>query len=181
MAGDLLLAQDGDLDALTRVVVTSSADIRRFVVWLGVRPDDLDDVLQETFLKAFRGIGSFRGDSAGLSWLLTIARRVCLDRAATRARVDRLEGEVGRRVVVTPSQTGAVETELLIARLPVAFREAFVLVRMWGLSYDEAAEVLDCPRGTVQSRVARARHALADMVTATSTPEATASVDPLVS
>ena len=158
---DLVLAQDGDARAFDRFVRATEADVRRFCQWLCQPGPDLDDLVQETYVRAFRGVTSFRAASSARSWLLTIARRVCADHVGRRVR-DR------RNVTVVPVAPDRIECSSgffdladEVQRVPVAYRDAFVLVAVMGFSYDEAGRILDCPRGTVQSRVARARLHLA--------------------
>lgn len=165
---DLLLAQDGDDTAFGRMVTSCDADIRRFCAWSGVPANDADDVVQETFLRAFRGLGSFRGDSTARSWLLTIARRVFLDFADRKAKDMKVVSHLVTSSLTVSNSVSADEAELvglhdLVSRLPGEFREAFVLVRIFGFKYDEVSSIVGCPRGTVQSRVARARECLADL------------------
>lgn len=168
---DLLLAQDGDHQAFSRFVSATADDVRRFCVWFSRPGDDLDDLAQETYFRAYRGMRGFRGDSSARSWLLTIARRVCLDHAERGEREKRRLGALEPFVRVSVDVESTSELEFLVARLSNHHREAFVLVRLFGYSYDEAARVLGCPRGTVQSRVARARLQLASMVTDSSPSE----------
>lgn len=154
--------------AFGRVVTSCEADIRRFCAWSGVSANDVDDVVQETFMRAFRGLASFRGDSTARSWLLTIARRVFLDFSHRRAKEAKVVSLLMTSSLTVSNLVSADEVELvgwhdLVSRLPGEFREAFVLVRIFGFRYDEVASILGCPRGTVQSRVARARYFLADL------------------
>ena len=65
---DLVLAQDGDPDAFRRVVVATETDVRRFCAWLCQPGFDLDDLVQETYVRAFRGVASFRSESNGLAY-----------------------------------------------------------------------------------------------------------------
>lgn len=137
-------------------------------MWSGVTGNDVDDVVQETFLRAFRGLVSFRGDSTARSWLLSIARRVYLDFSHQRAKDMKVISHLMTSSLTASNIVSADEAELfglhdLVSRLPNEFREAFVLVRIFGFKYDEVASILGCPRGTVQSRVARARRFLADL------------------
>ena len=163
---ELLLAQDGDDDAFSRVVSMCEADVRRFSSWFSSSGHEVDDVTQETFLRAYRGLQSYRGDSVATSWLLSIARRVCLDFAEKKKKEKSLAKQLMQAHAMNDDEGHSVEIHYLIAALPPQFREAFVLVRILGYRYEEAAIVLDCPRGTVQSRVARARHLLIQQVTA---------------
>jgi RNA polymerase sigma-70 factor (ECF subfamily) len=163
---DLLLAQDGDDDAFSRVIRLCEADVRRFSSWFSSSGHEVDDVAQETFLRAYRGLQSYRGDSTATSWLLSIARRVCLDFAEKRTKEESLTKKLMQMQAMNEDEGYSIEIRHLIASLPLQFREAFVLVRILGYRYEEAAIVLNCPRGTVQSRVARARYLLAQQVTA---------------
>jgi RNA polymerase sigma-70 factor (ECF subfamily) len=158
---ELFLAQDGDVGAFGRFVTATDGDVRRFCAWFTRPGTEIDDLVQETFLRAFRGMNSFSGRSRATSWLLTIARRVCLDAADRKRRDDVVSNELLVSVPNTHDTTADVVGALLLEDLPEMFREAFVLVRIFGFGYDETAEILGCPRGTVQSRVARARLALA--------------------
>lgn len=169
---DMLLAQDGDDAAFARLVAATEPDVRRFCAWFTRPGHDIDDLVQETFLRAFRGLNSFTGRSTATAWLLTIARRVCLDLAERRRRDDLITTELSSLTALSLSvgfvgDLGAdVVGALLLEELPEPFREAFVLVRILGFGYDEVAEILGCPRGTVQSRVARARVMLAEAIRA---------------
>ena len=154
---DLVLAADGDPSAFDRVVRATERDVRRFLSWWGQPGDDLDDLVQETYLRAFRGLSTFRGDAPARSWLVSIARRATADHVARGARIKRSAAAVADCPVVVSSSIGAAELVDVIRSLPQDQLEAFVLVRVMGYSYDEAACIIGCPRGTVQSRVARAR------------------------
>jgi RNA polymerase sigma-70 factor (ECF subfamily) len=175
---DVLLAQDGDDAAFARFVATTEPDVRRFCSWFTRPGHDIDDLVQETYLRAFRGLNSFSGRSTATAWLLTIARRACLDLAERKRRDESIMTGLSSlsglsSAIESFGDLGAdIVGALLIEELPDAFREAFVLVRILGFGYDEVAEILGCPRGTVQSRVARARMALATAVQASSNHEA---------
>ena len=119
-----------------------------------------DDVTQEVFLRAYRALPAFRGDSSARTWLLSIARRTCADAVRDLRRRRRLAA-VMERPVTEPDFARSVSVEALLDGLDPERRVAFVLTQVIGLSYVEAAEVCDCPIGTIRSRVARAR---ADLV-----------------
>lgn len=158
---DLLLAQDGDREAFSRVVLATQDDVRRFCAWRNLHSNDLDDVVQETFLRAYRNIDKYSYGSPYRSWLLTIARNTCADHFRKISQQSRnLETVRPFALFHQEDATKAVALEQMILSLPEVFREAFVLVRLMGFSYHEAAEIIGCPRGTVQSRVARARETL---------------------
>ncbi len=164
----LVAARGGDRDALERFVAESQADVWRLCRYLGDRAV-ADDLAQETYERALRSLHRYRSEGPARSWLLTIARRVCVDhtRRATRRRARDhrvlLEATAGARdgVLVTPDAGDRVDLDHLLAALDDDRRAAFVLTQVLGLHYDEAAEVLGCPIGTIRSRVARAR---ADLV-----------------
>jgi RNA polymerase sigma-70 factor, ECF subfamily len=158
-------AREGDNVAVRELVRCTQPVIWRLCGVLG-SPGEEDDLVQETYLRAFRSLASYRGEAPVTSWLLAIARRVCADHVRSRVRQRRLLGaltQVAEDVWVAPA--GSPTWDLLQAIDPDR-REAFVLTQVAGLSYDEAAVVLDCPIGTIRSRVARARADLVEQVRA---------------
>jgi RNA polymerase sigma-70 factor (ECF subfamily) len=159
----LLAARDGDPDALDAFIRATQAEVWRFCAHL-VGRDAADDVTQDTYTRAVRSVGRFRGESSARTWLLVIARRAAADHVRRVVRGRRLQARLTTLQPpdrVASAQGGEVELRQLIATLPVEQREAFVLTQVLGLAYAETAVVLDCPIGTVRSRVARARAALA--------------------
>lgn len=158
-----LAARDGDQAALGRFVRDSQADVWRLAAHL-VDRGAADDLTQEVYERALAGLHAFRGDSSARTWLLSIARRTCIDtirrRTRMRTRDDRL-----RALAVDRSRHLAghdVELQELVAMLEPDRRAAFALTQLLGYSYAEAAEVCGCPVGTIRSRVARARADLVD-------------------
>lgn len=162
---DLYLAVDGDDEAFSRLVLATATDVRRFCRWQVGATHEVDDLVQETFLRAYRGLPTYRNEAPARVWLLSIARRVCLDSFEKTARHERMVRRIGRRPSLVESTDEVTNVSLLVAQLPELYREAFILVRLLGYRYDEAAQILGCPRGTIQSRVARARETLAGLVT----------------
>jgi RNA polymerase sigma-70 factor (ECF subfamily) len=125
-----------------------------------VDEDTADDLTQETYLRVFRTLRSFRHDSSARTWLLSIARHVCMDELRQRVRRRRRDYLFAAALDTEPShRDGTDETEVreLLDRLDVDRRAAFVLTQLIGLSYDEVAAICRCPVGTIRSRVARAR------------------------
>ncbi len=163
-----LAARDGDRTALLHAIRTSQADVWRLASHL-VGPDDADDVTQDTFVRAWKALPAFRGDSSARTWLLSIARRACADQVRGNVRRRRLAGRLGHRATL-PGQASAVDpsdahaVSALVDELPDDQRAAFVLTQMIGCSYEEAAEACGVPIGTIRSRVARAREHLVDAV-----------------
>ena len=140
------------------------------------RPSDAEDVAQEAFVKAYRALGSFRGDSAFYTWLYRIAVNTARNSLASRQRRP-LDYEAG----LSESEQNNVEARLkhddtpeatvlseeirqtvnsAIEQLPEDLRTAIVLREIEGLSYEEIATAMDCPVGTVRSRIFRAREAI---------------------
>lgn len=137
---------------------------------------EAEDVAQEAFLKAYRALASFRGDSAFYTWLYRIAINTAKNALVSNRRrpVDfdldlqdpeqydrhaRLkEGDTPEGVLLTEEIRSVVERAM--EQLPEDLRTAIVLRELEGLSYEEIAEAMDCPVGTVRSRIFRAREAI---------------------
>ena len=138
------------------------------------------DVVQEAFIKAYRALGNFRGDSAFYTWLYRIAINTAKNHLVSRGRrppasdvdvdeADYYDGSEPLRDIESPE--GAMARDQLqeavntaIAKLPEDLRTALTLREMEGLSYEDIAEVMDCPVGTVRSRIFRAREAVDKVV-----------------
>lgn len=148
-------------------VKATQGDVWRFVAAL-VDVASADDLTQETYLRAFRGLGEFEGRSSARTWLLAIARHVCADHVRTVQRRRRLAAALPGPATV-PDPAGLVGTLDLVRALPEDRREAFTLTQLVGLSYEEAANACGVPVGTIRSRVARARTQLIDGVAAART------------
>jgi RNA polymerase sigma-70 factor, ECF subfamily len=119
--------------------------------------EEAADALQDALLSAFR---AGRGDAAPTTWLHRIVVNACLDRVRRRAArpADPLpEHDVPARGDAVGSRITGLDVEAALRTLPVEQRSALVLVDMYGWSVEDAAEVLDCPTGTVKSRCARGR------------------------
>ena len=157
-----LSARHGDAAAATAFVRATQADVWRLCVHLGSRAA-AEDLTQETYARAFASLHRFAGRSAARTWLIAIARRVCADAVRIAVRMRALPSAVPDwQDRVTSDHAEAVALHDLLSALDTDRREAFVLTQLVGLSYAEAAEVCDCPVGTIRSRVARAR---GDLVT----------------
>jgi RNA polymerase sigma-70 factor, ECF subfamily len=168
-------AAKGNRVAFNDLARCTQTDIWRFCAYL-VDPQTADDLTQETYLRAHRALARFRGDAPVLTWLLTIARRVCAAEIDRRTRVRELSLHLcADDARSTRDPTGTVELELLVATLEPGRRLAFVLTQIIGCDYAEAATICQCPIGTIRSRVARARDDLIRQVTAL--PDAAASQD----
>ncbi|MGH3870417.1 MAG: sigma-70 family RNA polymerase sigma factor [Pseudonocardiaceae bacterium] len=168
-----LSAGAGDRAALVAFIRATQRDVYRFLIHLGGR-DEAEDLTQETYLRALRSLPGFAGRSSARTWLLSIARRVAIDqvrRTMTRPRTTPVE-DWDTVVTASPAHRrsgfdeGVVLREL-VAGLEPDRRDAFVLTQILGLGYAAAAEVCECPTGTIRSRVARARE---DLIRAMNAP-----------
>ena len=144
-------------------------------------PAEIEDVSQEAFIKAYRALANFRGDSAFYTWLYRIAVNTAKNylisqsrRAPTTTAFDAEEAEgfedaVGLRDIATPDaelmskQIGRIVNKTIDA-LPEELRTAITLREIDGLSYEEIAQIMECPIGTVRSRIFRAREAVAEQL-----------------
>jgi RNA polymerase sigma-70 factor (ECF subfamily) len=130
---------------------------------------DAEDLAQETFLVAWRGLSRFRGDAAFSTWLYGLARSRCADRARRAGARPRLAVRADTETIqVASGDPARRKTALAIlaaaGRLPMPQRQAVLMRDMQGLSYDEIATLQDVPVGTVRSRIAGARRWIADEV-----------------
>lgn len=163
-----LAAGLGDRRAAELFVRATYDDVRRFVAHLSADVRGADDLTQETYLRALASLARFAGRSCARVWLLAIARRVVVDRyrrAAVRPRIADTADWVTAADRAQPRHLPGFEESVALADALAAMdpgrRQAFVLTRLLGLSYAEAADALGCPVGTIRSRVARARRDLA--------------------
>jgi RNA polymerase sigma-70 factor (ECF subfamily) len=161
-------AQSGDLSAFERLVRECQADAWRFAYHLTRNRATADDVTQESFLRAFRAIRTYRGRSRFSSWLLRIVRNCAIDAFHRGARETPVEDEA----LAWRSGGGSTETaeeririHQAIRNLPLWLREPFVMIDVLGFSYEEVATILSIRIGTVKSRMHRARAALVQALT----------------
>jgi RNA polymerase sigma-70 factor (ECF subfamily) len=155
----LAAAAEGDDRAFAALVRRTQPSVWRLCSLLGSPGGerDVEDLVQETYLRALRAMPTYRGEAPVLPWLLSIARRVCADDVRRRRRERRLVGRLVASAGAEDAQGPHTPIDDIIGALEPDRREAFVLTQLLGLSYQEAAAVLDCPIGTIRSRVARAR------------------------
>jgi RNA polymerase sigma-70 factor (ECF subfamily) len=168
--------QQGDKQAYNLLVVKYQQKIQRLVSRFIRDPMECEDVTQEAFIKAYRALPKFRGDSAFYTWLYRIAVNTAknyLVSAGRRPPAQDLDAEEASNTLAGASfvdlntpESALMNDELLavirrtIAQLPESLREAIVYREFDGLSYEEIAEIMDCPIGTVRSRIFRARETL---------------------
>jgi RNA polymerase sigma-70 factor (ECF subfamily) len=179
-AMDVARFQGGDEQAFESLVARSEAEIHRLARRMLGDSEEALDVTQETYLRAFRALRSFRGDAAFRTWLMGIAINVCRSRfSSTAGRAQRRsrplevrDAESGELRVVDvvdhqPDPEAAAHghelgraLEAALGGLAPEHREILLLREMQGLDYDELAQALGCAQGTVKSRLSRARAAL---------------------
>jgi RNA polymerase sigma factor (sigma-70 family) len=144
------------------------SDAYQLARWLMKNQEDAEDMVQESYLRAFRFFASFHPGTNCRAWFLRIVRNTCYTALGTRdqknvpldSEADEIE-DTSPLPPVSLSQKATVEAvREAIAALPVDFREVVVLRELEGLSYKEISEVSGVPLGTVMSRLARARHQL---------------------
>ena len=170
-------AQRGERGAFDLLVLRYQHRVVKLVARLLRDPTEAEDVAQDAFVKAYRALGSFRGDSAFYTWLYRIAVNTARNSMASRQRrpldyeADLNESEQAAvesrmRHGDTP-EAAALSDEIhrtvnhAVEQLPEDLRTAIILREVEGLSYEEIAEAMDCPVGTVRSRIFRAREAIA--------------------
>ncbi|VAW69792.1 RNA polymerase sigma factor RpoE [hydrothermal vent metagenome] len=168
--------QQGDKKAFDVLVLKYQHRIIKLVARFVRNSDEVQDVTQEAFIKAYRALKNFRGDSAFYTWLYRIAINtaknylVSASRRATESAVDVQDaeqydtGDWLREYATPEKELLAQEIKKVIHKtisdLPSDLKEAVTLREMEGLSYEEIADVMDCPIGTVRSRIFRAREAI---------------------
>ena len=174
-------AKRGEVHAFEMLVVKYQRRIERLIGRLVRDTDLVADVAQETFIRAYRALPQFRGESAFYTWLYRIAVNTAKKTVSDLARdpvitesalsqrseddetssVDRelTDGETPEALLASKEIAGAVNAA--IEALSEDLRQAITLREIEGLSYEEIAEVMNCPIGTVRSRIFRARDAIA--------------------
>jgi RNA polymerase sigma-70 factor (ECF subfamily) len=168
--------QQGDKSAFDILVLKYQSKIIQLVNRYVHDPDEAMDVAQEAFIKAYRAIGRFRGDSAFYTWIYRIAINTAKNHLVASGRrpptgdidaqdAEQYEGATGLREYATPE--GMIlkdEIEKPVAsaidELPDELKTAITLRELEGLSYEEIAQAMECPIGTVRSRIFRARDAI---------------------
>lgn len=174
ITGWALAAQRGDRDAAAAFIRATSPQLHRMHRYLS-DPDHAQDLVQETYLRAFSALARYAGRAPARLWLLAIARNVAADHVRqARSRPRRSsnadwQGEIDERHPIS-EPVGLITVHDAINALVPDRREAFVLTKIVGLSYEEAAEACQCPVGTIRSRVYRARVDLVAALGETDTP-----------
>ena len=172
----VLRVQRGDKAAFDSLVRKYQHKITQLINRYIKDPDEALDVAQESFIKAYRALSSFRGESAFYTWLYRIAINTAKNHIAMRSRrptdddidyevAEQFEGDTRLKQLETPEGLLLTDELALVIQsalndLPEELRSAITLREFDGLSYEEIASVMDCPVGTVRSRIFRAREAI---------------------
>ena len=171
-------AQRGDKRAFELLVMKYQRKLGRLLSRMVRDPGEVEDVTQEAFIKAYRALPNFRGESAFYTWLYRIAINTAKNylvalgrRAPTTTEFDNEDAESfddaeALRDTATPEnelmgREVAAAVNKAVDSLPEDWRTAITLREIEGLSYEEIAGVMNCPIGTVRSRIFRAREAIA--------------------
>ena len=166
----------GNKNAFNLLVMRYQHRVAALIARFVQDPQEVEDVAQETFIKAYRALPLFRGDSAFYTWLYRIAVNTAKNHLVARSRrppshdleIDEVEPtEIGSVLHEIESPEGSLSTnelkdaiEAAVDSLPEELKTAFTLREFSGLSYEDITEVMDCPVGTVRSRIFRAREAI---------------------
>jgi RNA polymerase sigma-70 factor, ECF subfamily len=177
----VLRCQEDDYDAFDEIVAKYKDGIFNYIRRMISNPDDVEDLAQEVFVRAFTSIKTFRRESNLRTWLYRIATNLCVDKyrrgGIEKQILSSMEFEDGDewKTVEPPDETYNPEhvyerTELqaevqnALSKLPDKLRATVLLYDIEGMTYDEIAEALGCPMGTVKSRLFNARIQLKDLL-----------------
>ena len=172
-------AQRGDKRAFGILVEKYHKKLTRLLSRMVRDQSEIEDIVQDSFVKAYRAINNFRGDSAFYTWLYRIGINTAKNHLVSLGRrpkamneveiedVENFEDGDELRSIETPENTMMTKEIVVtvndtIEGLPDELKEAISLREMDGLSYEEIAELMQCPIGTVRSRIFRAREAIAE-------------------
>ncbi len=172
-------AQQGDKKAFGILVEKYNKKLTRLLSRMVRDQSEIEDIVQDSFIKAYRAINNFRGDSAFYTWLYRIGINTAKNHLVSLGRrpkamdsveiedIENFEDGHELRNLETP-ETSMMTNEIVttvnetIEMLPDDLRQAITLREMDGLSYDEIAAIMECPIGTVRSRIFRAREAISE-------------------
>ncbi len=168
--------QHGDKKAFDLLVLKYQQRIINLVSRFVYSPSDAQDIAQEAFIKAYRALPNFRGESAFYTWMYRIAVNTAKNHLAVKSRrplesaqdiddVEQIEGNSTLRHQETPEHLllrDEIQETILnsIEALPEDLKAAITLREVEGLSYEDISSAMDCPIGTVRSRIFRAREAI---------------------
>ncbi|KNZ70384.1 ECF subfamily RNA polymerase sigma-24 subunit [Thermincola ferriacetica] len=179
LSDEVLIAQskEGDVEAFTKLVAKYENKVYTIAYRFFGNHADASDIAQEAFIRVYKSLHSFRGNSAFLTWMYRVVTNVCKDELRKRARektvfieelMDNKKGSAMRKEgSISKLPEDAVirkewqqEVQEILNSLSVEHRTVIIMRDIQGFSYEEIASMLQCSPGTVKSRLNRARHAL---------------------
>lgn len=164
--------KNGDRDAFNILIEAYQQKVINLAYTMLSSQEDAYDAAQETFIRIYKNIGEFKGASSLSTWIYRICTNICNDMLRKRSRVkgiisldsDEDENPINRLADDSPTPEQAAEqnertvaVRRAIEQLSPEYREVLVLCDIEGLSYDEISSVINCPVGTIKSRLNRAR------------------------
>mgnify|MGYP000892149186 CR=1 FL=1 len=177
---DLLLkARNGDVKAFETIIEDYQKKVFNIALRMIGNHDDASELAQEVFIRIFKSLKNFKGESSLSTWIYRITTNVCLDELRKRKNknivsldedVKQDDGEIKRQVedarptpdvIAEKNEVRRVVKEAILS-LPEDQRTVIILRDIQGFSYDEIAKIMNCPEGTVKSRINRSRQILRD-------------------
>ncbi len=171
--------KNGDADAFEQIIIKYEKKIFGLIYNMLRNENEIEDVAQEVFIKVYKNLDKFNGDSSLYTWIYKIATNLCLDQIKKRKEViyidEKLQLDDGEVEIQIPSDEKLQDEiyeqkelkqklESCIDKLPEKQKVMIVLRDIKGLSYDEIAEILDLKLGTVKSQINRARLKLKELL-----------------
>jgi len=173
--------QQGDVEAFEVILKMYEKRIYNFAYRMLGDKEDAMDITQEVFIKAYKSVNAFKGNSSFSTWLFKIAKNVCIDylRKNGKVRIFSLDKTIkmdGGEIKKETPDTSNLPEEIVkrkeiqhvvhqaIARLPEKYKEAIILRDLQDFSYKEIADILNCNIGTVKSRISRGRKELKNIL-----------------
>lgn len=166
-------AQQGDAQAFAELVKAYQGPVYRLALGMGLSPHDAEEVAQEAFVAAWRGLPNFRGDSKFFTWLYQLTHHAAIDflrrekrhgNTVELAERPEISGEENRPEEIVEQQGDREAVAAAMQELTPEYREILLLRYMQELDYDEIAAVLAVPAGTVKSRLNRAKAQLKEIL-----------------
>lgn len=174
-------AKQGDIQAFEKLINKHQKRVYNIALRMLQNPEDAYDISQEVFIRVFKSMKEFREEASFSTWIYRIAKNACLDELRKRKKrnivsldenMEFEEGTVKRQIedeapgpdILYESKELKDIVKLALRHLSNDHRLVIVLRDLQGFSYDEIAKILDCPEGTVKSRINRARKALKDIL-----------------
>ena len=166
-------AQQGDAQAFAELVKAYQGPVYRLALGMGLSPHDAEEVAQETFVAAWRGLPAFRGDSKFFTWIYQLTHHAAIDflrrekrhgNTVELAERPEISGEENRPEEIVEQQGDREAVAAAMQELTPEYREILLLRYMQELDYDEIAAVLAVPAGTVKSRLSRAKAQLKEIL-----------------